>query len=85
MTLPSPFPFNRTRSHWSRTVGNLLVLPTRKAPARAVEAGRSADILFFTGVRYYRMEEAAPVPTDAKRRSPRARKPAAEPLTELQA
>ena len=41
-------------------MGHLVELPTNRASAHTVEPGRSATILFFTGVRYYRMEEAAP-------------------------
>ena len=48
-------------------MGDLFVLPRSEAPARAVVAGRSAEILFFTGVRYYRMEDAV-ITTPVKRR-----------------
>lgn len=41
-------------------MGDLIVMSRFKSsPARVVDAGSSAEILFFTGVRYYRMEEPA--------------------------
>ncbi len=62
-------------------MGHLVELPIKKAPARAVEPGHSAAILFFTGVRYVRMEsEASPAPcaTRRGREMKRAKPPAAE-------
>lgn len=41
-------------------MGDLVtMLRPKSLPARAFVAGHSAEILFFTGVRYYRMDEAA--------------------------
>lgn len=41
-------------------MGDLIVMSRLKtSPDRAFSAGHSAEIAFFTGVRYYRMEEAA--------------------------
>ena len=44
-------------------MGDLIVMtrPTRLSPA-IIGAGVSADILFFTGVRYYRTPEVPTVP-----------------------
>ena len=48
-------------------MGDLVVMSRAKPlPARALGAGHSAEILFFTGVRYYRMDEAAAPPVLAK-------------------
>lgn len=49
---------------------------------RAAPASGSAEILFFTGVRYYRMaEEVLPQPPRPKRRrSDKAKRAAARPL-----
>ena len=55
-------------------MGHLVELPTKRAPARAVEPGHSAAILFFTGVRYYRMDEAAPPSMPCASRRSRKRK-----------
>ena len=44
-------------------MGDLIVMSFAKSPpARGLDAGHSAEILFFTGVRYYRMDEAAELP-----------------------
>lgn len=64
-------------------MGDLLVLPSPRLRTRA-QAGRAdAEILFFTGVRYYRMDDlaepkAAAVPK--RRRSTRARRKLVQPL-----
>ncbi len=43
-------------------MGDLIVMSRAKLPpARDLDVGHSAEILFFTGVRYYRMDEAEPV------------------------
>lgn len=41
-------------------MGDLLVLPSTRSPSRSVPAQTGAEILFFTGVRYYRFEDAPP-------------------------
>ena len=44
-------------------MGDLIVKTfARSLPARYFDAGHSAEILFFTGVRYYRMDEAFELP-----------------------
>ncbi len=41
-------------------MGDLIVMSRSKAaPSRAFSAGHSAEIAFFTGVRYYRMDEVS--------------------------
>lgn len=60
-------------------MGHLVELPINRAPVRAVEPGHSAAILFFTGVRYVRMDDAAtPVPAYATRRGRKRKAPPAE-------
>lgn len=64
-------------------MGDLIAMTRpQPLPARAYVASHSAEILFFTGVRYYRMDEAlepAKLPPAAKlgaakrRRSPEQR------------
>jgi len=54
-------------------VGDLIVMPSPKTLSRSV-TGENAAILFFTGVRYQRMDEVAlPAPVASKRR--RSRRP----------
>ena len=49
-------------------MGDVIVKSFAKSlPARDFEAGHSAEILFFTGVRYYRMEETVELPAVTKR------------------
>jgi hypothetical protein len=43
------------RSATGTSMGDLISLPIRKRPTRPPENGDSAQILFFTGVRYQRM------------------------------
>ena len=64
-------------------MGDLIVMSRAKTPpARDLVAGHSAEILFFTGVRYYRMDEVAEPVVAVKRvlakrrRSPELRRPA---------
>lgn len=38
-------------------MGDLLVLPSARSPSRSVPVSANAEILFFTGVRYYRFED----------------------------
>lgn len=64
-------------------MGHLVALPAHRTPPRAVEPGHSAAILFFTGVRYVRVDalEAAPaVPSYATRRGRKRKAPPAELL-----
>ena len=65
-------------------MGDLIVMtrPTRPSPAILAAGGASADILFFTGVRYYPMPEtpavvAIDLAAPARRRSIKMKKPAA--------
>lgn len=62
-------------------MGDLIVMSRAKPlPAREMFVGHSAEILFFTGVRYYRMDESADVTVpDARvkrRRTPEQRRAA---------
>lgn len=53
-------------------MGHLIVLPLAERPSpRAPISGRSAEILFFTGVRYYRVtdETASPAAKPRRRRA----------------
>lgn len=65
-------------------MGDLIVMSrARPVPASPSRGGPGAEILFFTGVRYYRMEEAASPTTQPsmaelappKRRRPSQRQP----------
>lgn len=50
-------------------MGELIVLPRAERPSHPVpSSNRSAEILFFTGVRYYRMTDAPPAPVIKTRR-----------------
>ena len=70
-------------------MGVLVSFPTPQSSVRTLADGHSAAILFFTGVRYLRMDDAATF-LDAcaaaapakRRRAPRAKKPAAERLAQ---
>lgn len=57
-------------------MGDLIVMPRSNLPSRPRNIpGGGATILFFTGVRYYRMnEEKTPVATPKRRRSVKANK-----------
>ena len=65
----------------SRQVGDLIVMTrANRPPCGLVAASASAEILFFTGVRYYRVpDEASPIPPAKKRSRVKAKK-AAEAL-----
>ena len=63
-------------------MGDLVVMSRAKPlPTRDIVVGHSAEILFFTGVRYYRMDEPAEavqaeLPKPKRRRSPDHRRTA---------
>ncbi len=69
-------------------MGVLVSFPRPTTPARAMVDGHSAAILFFTGVRYVRMDDAAMracrvaavPPIKKRRRAAQAKAPAAECL-----
>ena len=59
-------------------MGDLIVMPRPKTLARTSAAGESAAILFFTGVRYLRLDDAvavSPSKIGRRRRAARAKKP----------
>ena len=47
-------------------MGDVVLLPLRERTA-AVREGATAQVVFFTGVRYQRMSEAEPVKTSDRR------------------
>lgn len=51
-------------------MGDLIVMtrPPKESVRSPRPNGASADILFFTGVRYYRYDDAPPVPAGSARR-----------------
>ena len=53
-------------------MGDLIVRSFAKSlSTRDFDAGHSAEILFFTGVRYYRMDEVAELPAVARLGAPK--------------
>ncbi len=53
-------------------MGDLIVKSFVKSlPAHDLDAGHSADILFFTGVRYFRMEEPVELPALSRLANPK--------------
>lgn len=56
-------------------MGDLIIMKRSQDIARvAVDSGKSAEILFFTGVRYYRMAENETPSSLVRRRSEKAKK-----------
>ena len=64
----------------SRQVGDLIVMTRPNRPSRGpIAATSSAEILFFTGVRYYRMpDETLPSSPEKRRVRPSKAKKASE-------
>ncbi len=53
-------------------MGDLILMSRPKVAARSVVVGETAAILFFTGIRYQRLDDSAapPAPIVTKRRRP---------------